>query len=629
MSDNPETPDSVLVTAGPRRKFHMGCLGYCVCLFLLLIVTWICIKVGTVRALNAEMDELRAAGEPVTWEEVIAGIAPIPDEENSALVLQPHLPSLSAWQNPAASSVVVTRSAPILGVRPSDEMTKLMRVCLTHGSAALKLLHTAADRPSGRWPVDPDPLVHYDSLGHLAAIRSSTRLLDVEVELRAADGDGHAAAQSVRAMRRLAASLDGSPDLIAALVRIAVDKMSAGAAEYALSLTELSATDLAMLRDEFAAEAEQLGFLSAARGERALWFWMATDGRHELIDELGGGNALVTFYSMLPGVVESDAMLVLDYMSSWVELLKLPPRDLQTGMALRSDKYDPILSNHIGRPARRSLALLSPSIWRGTGALLATKLRLHITCAALAVEQFRMERGDWPDKLADLVPDYLDAVPEDWSAPAGTPLTYTRTPAGVSVWLRGKGDTTGRTYEETRIMQKLVWEVSKFAEKVGRLPKSLNELLKSAEDTVPVDPVTGEPYTYVTNPASPELFIVGGFMAGMTEATFWKRSISATEWANQHGRMRPTVAFRLLNPELRGAAQSTFVEDVGQESTPEALHALGYSLERLKAFGFADDYMDYFRGEYEKMGPPKARSGAAPEPDAPDVPADTQAEARP
>jgi hypothetical protein len=625
----PKAFDAAAVTEKPRPGFRLGCLGLCVCTFLAFVALWIGLKLAAVHALNAETDSLRANGEPVTWAEVLDSIEPIRAGENSALLLLRDLTGLSAWEDPPAGGVVVVRPSADLGVRRSDEMTRLMRVSLVDGSAALKLLHAAADRPSGRWPVDPDPLVHNDSLGHLAEIRSSTRLLDVEVELRAADGDGHAAAQSVRAMRRLAAALDGSPDLIAALVRIAVDKMSAGAAEYALSLTELSATDLAMLRDEFAAEAEQLGFLSAARGERALWFWMATDGRHELIDELGGGNALVTFYSMLPGVVERDAMLVLDYMSSWVELLKLPPRDLQTGMALRSDKYDPILSNHIGRPARRSLALLSPAIWRGTEALLATKLRLHIARTALAVEQFRRERGRWPAKLADLVPDYLEAVPEDWFAPPGTGLSYAHTPAGARVWsFRGR-NALGLASEEWEKLQNTAAEISAFAAKEGRLPRTLDELPADGSNADMIDPRTREPWSYVTSPVNPDLLILGGFTGGVSEKEFWKQTMTTQEWAQRHATAEYPLVFRLLDPKLRGVVQSRFAEEVRPGNHAMYLHGLGYTRERLKALGFSDSDVNDYDAEIKAL----EAGGWEPTQTWPlgstDVPADTQTEARP
>lgn len=44
---------------------------------------------------------------------------------------------------------------------------------------------------------------------------------------------------------------------------------------------------------------------------------------------------------------------------------------------------------------------------------LQSKARLHITQAAIAIERYRLARGDLPDSLADLIPEYLIAVPKD------------------------------------------------------------------------------------------------------------------------------------------------------------------------------------------------------------------------
>ena len=56
--------------------------------------------------------------------------------------------------------------------------------------------------------------------------------------------------------------------------------------------------------------------------------------------------------------------------------------------------------------------------------------------AALAVERYRLVHGVCPERLADLVPDYLDAVPMDPFD--GEPLRYRRLETGYMVYSVGR-----------------------------------------------------------------------------------------------------------------------------------------------------------------------------------------------
>jgi hypothetical protein len=630
MTELPEKADAVPEAAKSRHRFRMGCMGFCICVFILLALLWFGFRIAAVRALNAEMDALRAAGEPVTWEEVLDSIEPIPDEENAALLLQPHLSRMSAWSGSPAGGLLVARSGVALGTRRNDETVRLMRICVGDERATLEALHDAAGRRRGCWLMDAGTATSRYTMLQLAGTRSAARLLSVEAELRANEGDGHGVALSVRAGYRLAALLNEAPSLSGAFSRVACAAICVGAAEQALGVTEIPARDLAMLREEFAAEAEQRAPPKALRGERAELLRQTTTRRRELFGLHGRSRAAYFVHCLTPGVAEMDARFGLIHISRLIDLQNLPPRERLAGTETLVDEVDLAARGRKVRAYFYTTAGFFRGALRWSNAFMRAELRMQIARTALAVEQFRMERRQWPEKLTDLVPDYLDAVPQDWFAPVGTPLSYMRTPVGVRVWARGRDNADGLAHGEWgELRDGLLWPIARFADREGRAPKSLDELQESSEDSLPLDPRTREPYSYVTNPANPKLFILNGFTDGMTEGELWKQTMTTRAWAERHWSPAQMVVFRLLNPELRGAAQSTFVEDVGQKSTPEALHALGYTLERLKAFGFADDYMDYFRGEYEKMGRGGVKIAPLRTLDAPDVPADTQAEARP
>ncbi len=66
----------------------------------------------------------------------------------------------------------------------------------------------------------------------------------------------------------------------------------------------------------------------------------------------------------------------------------------------------------------------------------------EMTVAAIALKRYRLRNGQWPDKLDNLVPEFLAAVPRDWMD--GQPLRYRRNADGTftlySVGRDGKDD---------------------------------------------------------------------------------------------------------------------------------------------------------------------------------------------
>ena len=72
--------------------------------------------------------------------------------------------------------------------------------------------------------------------------------------------------------------------------------------------------------------------------------------------------------------------------------------------------------------------------------------RLRAAIVTLAVERFRLANGKLPDKLADLVPKYLDAVPLDPFD--GKPLRYRKLKKGFCVYSIGENKTDDGGLEE-------------------------------------------------------------------------------------------------------------------------------------------------------------------------------------
>ena len=86
-------------------------------------------------------------------------------------------------------------------------------------------------------------------------------------------------------------------------------------------------------------------------------------------------------------------------------------------------------------------SLLVPSVQGTFAAIDREAARDTVLLTVLALELFSREHGQYPDKLDELVPDYLSAVPEDSHAPPKAPLRYRRDGEGALIYSVGENGT--------------------------------------------------------------------------------------------------------------------------------------------------------------------------------------------
>jgi hypothetical protein len=585
-----------------RRRW----LRICVRVFLALIVLGGGVKLCFWHALRSELADLYASGGPVTWDEVCDSIEPIPDEENSALVLLPVLESFRDWGRDEHEFAVRWSSDD--GARPSDEMQRRMRVVMSEGSAVLDILHEAAEHPRGRWPIEQDrgPMWHNPES---YALRNIRPLLQLEATLRAVEGDAEKAARTVRTILRTGASMDEAPYLKCQRWRLGFAEDAADSLEQALTLLAMSTGDLAILRKAFAAEADQMSLRTAFLGERATFLGYVTDYGFSDREYYGLLHKVLYF---VPGLVEADMLYGLECLKKEMALLDLSPREQVKQARALFEARQAKIKTMGGCPCPDSRSLrnwrivsidLCPELARTLLIVLGIKQRLHLARAALAVEQFRVEHDRWPAKLAELVPDYLDAVPQDWYGSAGSTVSYMQTPTGVRLWSvkqwNAKND-AGLTGQERSDLWYLAHDIREFIKAKGRTPISLSELVPDVREPIPIDGRTGKPFSYEPGASGSESFVLGGFADGMAEGEYWKHRLATEDWADlYHPSFEPTM-FRLLNPELRGARQMSFPEEFPNPGG--GLRDLGYTPDHLRKRGYSEEvvkeYIDDI--EYEK-----------------------------
>jgi hypothetical protein len=298
----------------------------------------------------------------------------------------------------------------------------------------------------------------------------------------------------------VARSVGSRPTLIELLVRLAIDAMAVGALERSLALTQMPAAELGRLRGTLRAEMDRLSMEHAIYWERAaITHAVRETPTSELWSFFGGGpddlGELARLYRAVPGWRATNGLLLWELTEPYLEASRLPPRERLHAAREAGRQAEAALADNY--PRCWLAALLMPSLSRAFERELESETQLELAATALAVEQWRLEHGRWPDSL------------EDPFAESGE-IRYRRTDDGVVLYGLGLD---GR-------------------DQGGAGPQQ-----------------------------------VGG----------------------KGSYRRSDIAFRLLDPERRGATVASFRNEVMDSGVSlEGLAALGFGEQRLHALGFSE-----------------------------------------
>jgi hypothetical protein len=385
------------------------------------------------RAQESELD--RAAAEldrlEPGWklEQIEASRAAVPAGENAALIVLAAGKLLPAnWGNADFFEKIDRGES---GRQLHADHVKPLRAALGEVEAALAEARELADRPRGRYPVAWAPDYLSTSTEHHHVARDIRWLLRWEVVLRCQDSDIEGALVSCRGILNVGRSLGDESTLFGQLTRLAIVHDAVEGLQRVLAQGQPSAKSLRAVQQLLEDEATHPGLLTALRGERA--------GYHHMIRNMENGTVPLEKGDKrgLPRTVavrELGAQFV-DYLRRINEAIEIlqGPRDQQAARLARLEadlKEAPDLTR-----------TLFPAVGRLAEAERRHRAELHAAAVGLALEQFRLETGRWPDKLEEMVPKYLKQVPLD--PYDGQPLRCRRLKDGVvaySVGPDGKDD---------------------------------------------------------------------------------------------------------------------------------------------------------------------------------------------
>jgi hypothetical protein len=406
MNDDVETPG---------KRFTLK--GWHLALVILLVLAGL-IGLYVVRhrgESERRIAALRAAGYPTTFAE-LAEYTRLPDGvENAAGVYESAFEVLALPVDEANVPSLGTAKLPARGVPLPAPMTKAVEECLAANQQCLALLHEAAGIEHCRYNYD-----YKQMLAPAQDCRHAEQLLHVSAVYHASQGDTEAAVTAIEDGLRLSDSLQREPGLISYLVRIACLALTLNSMERSLSLTTFTEGQLKELSAALTRTGNTLDFTRTLVTERCAMIEMWRNPSR--LGPTGGGLPV----RMLPGMRQTWLIDTLDYMEAYIEASQLPPVERLKRFRRINSEVQQLSFLH----ALTKMAM--PALTRVAELDLRARAHLELAQTALAIERYRLAGGKVPERLEELVPQYLQEVPSDPFD--GNPIRYRRADPGYCLY---------------------------------------------------------------------------------------------------------------------------------------------------------------------------------------------------
>jgi hypothetical protein len=417
-----------------RKLFRTGIALFCV---LIPFLAW---RLWLFWGVNHQLARIRAAGLPVNGDELNKWYASVPENENAALALTKAFELRRNYPDNRSNSVWNFKLPP-RGQTLTPDQAELLSGYVEMNSAALAKAGEALKLTASRYPIDCS-MCSQTPLPHLSGLKQLVELNQYKIELALIRGDTNEAARDIASILRLAATIENEPILISQLVRQKLLGMAVASLQRNLNIgfSAVEATNLSRL---FAQTAQIQCLARALIGERAMiapYFRTSRQenprifspdkpaGEEDSVDNIRSRDwALLK----LVGYYEMDFGQFLFVMDNVIPLASLaPPANLEVGRHFAK-------AAAFSKKKRRTISALVFSSYQFAAARENESLaRLRLAVTALALEQFRNQKGKLPDTLEELKPALLDDIPEDPFT--GVDVLYRQLPKGYIVYSVGR-----------------------------------------------------------------------------------------------------------------------------------------------------------------------------------------------
>jgi len=416
--------------AKPKRfKIRHILLG----LFALLLVWLVLFRIFAYVELSRRVRDLRAQGYPLSLEELNETYTLPPGADNAADFY------LTAFSYHTGPDEDAKETLPWVGKAKAPKepgpLDPNVLVCAEQFLAAnekvLPLLHDAVASEVCYYPLDFTEVFGDGNVPWLTTVRDCARLLQLEAAVACEQGDPNRAIASVEATMALGRSLN-TPVIIHHLVSLAVRATACRSAEWIVSRVSLTDDQLQRLASYVALPAKDEGLKYAFVGERCFGAGIFR-GTVSLAGHVGGPGIvmkLIVFPRKVLGFHDRDMLSYIDLLQDYIDATEAP--------ILEKIAKSNAIADGPGRTRRPGLLtrILEPAFSRIVQLDVRHVAARRVALTALAVERYRLAEGRLPGSLSDLVPTYLEAVPEDPFD--GQDLRFRRLATGYVVYSIGE-----------------------------------------------------------------------------------------------------------------------------------------------------------------------------------------------
>lgn len=412
-----------------REKRRRLKVTHILILFLLICIgLYVYYRLNLKSNLQAKIDAIRAAGYPTNCVELDIWYKIPPNVENAAYTIEEALSSLKKWDKEKSESLPIIGRAelPPLTEPLATDMKTIIAEYVADNNEALELLHRASGIEDCRYPINLSAGLA-TLLPDLSEVRKAVKLLGLEAVLNADNGNGSEAVLSAISGFGIARSFAREPLAISQLVRCGCQNSAISTVEQIINRVELTDKQLSELA-ECIQQSKSISDISCAFvGERCIGIDFFNNPG--IINPRNVRfNPFFSLYKAV-GMAEADTVIYLDLMDGYMKCTRLPMHERQKAADAVGAKFQSVSKAHL------LLHTITPSLSGVITQDLIMIAHLHAGDAALAVQCFRLKTDKLPEKLTDLVPEYLKSVPKDPFD--GKDLRYKKLEAGFIVYSIG------------------------------------------------------------------------------------------------------------------------------------------------------------------------------------------------
>lgn len=369
-------------------------------------------------AIDAEIKRVEAAGEPITIDDLYAyHRVPSGKPDTTAAWLE-------VLKSVDETKIRAGRELPIIGIGdesllrpdvPGSVATEVEQF-LSQFDETLEGAHAAAKlKGECRIPFEFDDGILM-SIGTMQQIRLLLYLEQLELRQRLYDHNTTGALESVDTILATGHILEHQVSITEQLVRLNVLSAALREAQLIVNHVQLSENQLAKLQNELQFFDLKESFTRGVLGDRAV----IDDHVHgnprlfETLQDEPVGKVIKLRGELYLGRL-SARRFFLETMAELIEASRHPfPKALKRSAEIE-DRVHALADakNRLEQMKYSTALLVVPAV---EVALIATATRTaerNLMVAAIAAERYRLEAGDHPDDLLQLVPKYLPAVPAD------------------------------------------------------------------------------------------------------------------------------------------------------------------------------------------------------------------------